>query len=112
MFVFFFSSYVFWFGDLNFRLDSSRLKTAEEIVHSINNVKSSLKNAVTLSDLWEHDELNVCIQKSKAFNDFNEMLPMFPPTYRYVFGSCCYDLKYVFILCIMNIMFVINTNCY
>lgn len=88
-----FSSYVLWFGDLNFRLDTSKLKSADEIVNSINNVKSSNKTADTLTDLWAHDELNVCIQKSKAFKNFYEILPMFPPTYRYVFGSNCYDLK-------------------
>lgn len=36
------------------------------------------------------------MQKSKAFGDFFEILPMFPPTYRFIVGSCCYDLKYVF----------------
>lgn len=92
-FVLIFSSYVLWFGDLNFRLNSSKLKSADEIVHFINNVNSSHKTADTLTDLWAHDELNVCIQKSKAFKNFCEILPMFPPTYRYVFGSSCYDLK-------------------
>lgn len=92
------SSYVFWFGDLNFRLDTSKFKSAEEIERSINNVKLSKRTADTLTDLWVHDELNSCIQNSKAFKSFYETLPMFPPTYRYIFGSNCYDLKYAFIV--------------
>lgn len=97
----FFSSFIFWFGDLNFRLDKSKLKSAEEIAHSINNGKSTHITANTLTDVWAQDELSSVMKKSKAFEGFFEMLPMFPPTYRYIFGSSNYDLKYVllFIIC-------------
>ncbi|XP_025409047.1 inositol polyphosphate 5-phosphatase K-like isoform X1 [Sipha flava] len=85
--------YVFWFGDLNFRLDKSKLKSAEEIAHSINNGKLTHKTANTLTDAWAQDELSLVMKKSKAFEGFFEILPMFPPTYRYIFGSSNYDLK-------------------
>lgn len=90
---------MFWFGDLNFRLDNSKLKSAEEIARSIKNVKSSHKTAKTLTNIWAQDELTTVVQSSKAFKGFFEILPMFPPTYRYVVGSCSYDLKYVCTLC-------------
>jgi len=71
------------------------LKSAEKIARNINNVNSSLRTATTLSDVWAQDELSSVMQKSKAFKGFFEHLPMFPPTYRYIFGSSSYDLKYV-----------------
>ncbi|XP_022161564.1 inositol polyphosphate 5-phosphatase K-like [Myzus persicae] len=85
--------YVFWFGDLNFRLDGSKFKSAEEIARHITNVNLSLRTATTLTDIWAQDELSSVMQKSKAFKGFFEQLPMFPPTYRYIFGSSSYDLK-------------------
>lgn len=91
-----FYSYVFWFGDLNFRLDDSKLKSAEEIACTINNVKSLHKTGNELIDVWMQDELNSVMLKSKAFRGFFEILPTFPPTYRYVVGSDHYDLKYDF----------------
>lgn len=90
-----FYSYVFWFGDLNFRLDDTKLKSAEEIVCTINN-DESLKAGNEIIDLWTQDELQSVMLKSKAFKGFFEMLPTFPPTYRFVVGSDHYDLKYVF----------------
>jgi len=85
--------YIFWFGDLNFRLDHSKLISAAEIVRSVKNIDPLQKSAVTLTDAWAQDELCSVIQKSKAFNGFFEILPMFPPTYRYYVGSGHYDLK-------------------
>jgi len=58
-------------------------------------VNLSLRTATTLPDIWAQDELSSVMQKSKAFKGFFEHLPMFPPTYRYIFGSSSYDLKYV-----------------
>lgn len=91
-------SYVFWLGDLNFRLDHSNLKSAEEIVRYIKNVKFEVlqKTANSLSDIWSQDELSSVLQESNAFKGFFESLPMFPPTYRYYVGSSHYDLKYVY----------------
>lgn len=91
-----FFSYVFWFGDLNFRLDNSTFKSAEEIARSVNNVQSSLKTANILTDIWAQDELSSVMTQSIAFKGFFEVLPMFPPTYRYIVGSCRYDVKYDF----------------
>ncbi|VVC33733.1 Endonuclease/exonuclease/phosphatase,Inositol polyphosphate-related phosphatase [Cinara cedri] len=85
--------YVFWFGDLNFRLDNSSLKSAEEIAYTVNNVESSYKTANILTDIWAQDELNLVMKKSLVFKEFVEELPMFPPTYRYIIGSCRYDVK-------------------
>lgn len=87
---------MFWFGDLNFRLDSSNLKSAEEIAGLIQNVNSLQRTATTLMDVWAKDELTSVMKKSKAFKGFFEHLPMFPPTYRYIFGASSYDLKYVY----------------
>lgn len=87
-------SYVFWFGDLNFRLEDGKFKSSEDITHSVNNIKPSDRTAKTLSDIWAQDELSSVILKSKAFKGFFEEVPMFPPTYRYIVGSCHYDLKY------------------
>jgi len=95
IYTYYFFSYVFWFGDLNFRLDNSKLKSAEEIARHVNNVNLSQRSAKTLPDIWLQDELSSVMQKSKAFKGFFEHLPMFPPTYRYIFGSSSYDLKYV-----------------
>lgn len=85
--------YVFWFGDLNFRLDNSKLRSAEEIERSIHNIKSSHKTADTLSEVWVQDELTTVMEKLNVFKGFFEILPMFPPTYRYIIGSKTYDLK-------------------
>uniref|UniRef100_A0A2H8TQ97 Inositol polyphosphate 5-phosphatase K n=1 Tax=Melanaphis sacchari TaxID=742174 RepID=A0A2H8TQ97_9HEMI len=85
--------YVFWFGDLNFRLDNKKFKSAKEIVSQVNNINSSIRNATTLAEIWTQDELSSVMQKSKAFKGFFEYLPMFPPTYRYIFDSSSYDLK-------------------
>lgn len=82
----------------------SILKSAEEIAYSINNTKSIHKTANTLTDVWAQDELSSIMKKSKAFEGFFEILPMFPPTYRYIFGSSRYDLKYVFIVFVMLLL--------
>lgn len=74
-------------------MDNSKLKSAEEIVHSVNNIESLHKTAETLNDVWVQDELTIVMQKLKAFKGFFEILPMFPPTYRYIIDSCSYDLK-------------------
>lgn len=60
-------------------------------------MNSSLRTATTLTEIWAQDELSSVMQKSKAFKGFFEQLPMFPPTYRYIFGSSSYDLKYVYV---------------
>lgn len=92
----FYFSCVFWFGDLNFRLDHSKLISSEEIVRSIKVVDPLQKTAITLTDVWTQDELSSAMEQSRAFQGFFETIPMFPPTYRFTVGSCDYDLKYVF----------------
>lgn len=89
---------MFWFGDLNFRLDDSKLNSAEEISRSVNSVRPSQQTANVLNVIWSQDELSSVMQKSQAFKEFFELVPMFPPTYRFLIGSSSYDLKYVFII--------------
>ena len=76
---------VFWFGDLNFRLDADSFTTNEIINHvSQDNLKP----------LLEKDELNETITNNKAFNGFSECHINFKPTYKFVPSSQEYDRKY------------------
>jgi len=90
-------------------LDHSKLISAAEIVRSVKNIDPLQKSAVTLTDAWAQDELCSVIQKSKAFKGFFEILPMFPPTYRYYVGSGHYDLKYVLFVNIYTLS-TVNTS--
>ncbi|XP_050430745.1 inositol polyphosphate 5-phosphatase K-like [Adelges cooleyi] len=85
--------YVFWIGDLNFRLDDSRAYSSELIAQIISSVELTRRSANTLTDLWTQDELRTVMENGKAFENFIEPLPMFPPTYRFLVGHSQYDLK-------------------
>lgn len=91
-------------------MDTSKLKSSEEISRLVNNVESSQRTANTLTDIWAQDELSCVMQKSKAFKGFFEILPMFPPTYRYIVGTLCYDLKYVLTMNNINTVYLIFNN--
>ncbi|CAH1130120.1 unnamed protein product [Ceutorhynchus assimilis] len=77
--------YVFWLGDLNFRLTSDYEKTSEEIERSI------LAN--DLRTLLERDELRYCINKGRSFSEFTEQEPDFAPTFKFKVGTSDYDHK-------------------
>ncbi|XP_071950421.1 phosphatidylinositol 3,4,5-trisphosphate 5-phosphatase 2A-like isoform X2 [Antedon mediterranea] len=67
--------HIFWFGDLNYRLD----RDVQEILAQINN-----KNYTTL---LTYDQLREERIKDNVFIDFEEEEITFPPTYRYEIGN-------------------------
>ena len=83
-----FCSYVFWFGDLNFRLDDETNLPADVIIRKIqtNQVES----------LLDHDQLKQVMASGEAFSELTENGPTFQPTYKYNFHSQAYDSKLVF----------------
>eukprot|EP00092_Neocalanus_flemingeri_P025806 GFUD01027972.1.p1 GENE.GFUD01027972.1~~GFUD01027972.1.p1 ORF type:complete len:457 (-),score=93.79 GFUD01027972.1:300-1670(-) len=76
--------YVFWIGDLNFRLDSESFKF-EEVDLMIS------KNE--LGKLLAVDQLSKARKSGQAFSELNETLPTFPPSYKYKIGTSVYDGK-------------------
>ncbi|XP_074038341.1 inositol polyphosphate 5-phosphatase K isoform X1 [Leptinotarsa decemlineata] len=81
----FYHDYVFWMGDLNFRLQEEFDKTPEEIERLI--IKKELKK------LFEHDQLRAVMKKGEAFSELTEQDPDFPPTFKFEVGAPCYDHK-------------------
>ncbi|XP_015264390.1 PREDICTED: phosphatidylinositol 3,4,5-trisphosphate 5-phosphatase 2, partial [Gekko japonicus] len=68
-------THLFWFGDLNYRLDMD----IQEILNYINRKE--------FEPLLKVDQLNLEKEKHKIFLRFNEEEITFPPTYRYERGS-------------------------
>ncbi|PNF32338.1 Inositol polyphosphate 5-phosphatase K [Cryptotermes secundus] len=79
----FFHDYVFWIGDMNFRLVDGY--SAEEIDHLIRKGE--------LMRLLDKDQLLQVMSSGEAFSELSEQLPTFPPTYKFEFHSSRYDLK-------------------
>jgi len=77
-------SYIFWMGDLNFRLAENSY-THEEIVESVKNDQ--------LTSLLSRDQLTQAKRDERAFGDFSENMPTFKPTYKFVIGTQEYDKK-------------------
>ncbi|XP_066294080.1 phosphatidylinositol polyphosphate 5-phosphatase type IV-like isoform X2 [Branchiostoma lanceolatum] len=73
---------VFWFGDMNFRLDHERSKVEELIKHGH---KSDYKELVA------HDQLTNFMKKEEAFVGFKESQIRFPPTYKFDLNTDHYD---------------------
>ncbi|KAM9456041.1 inositol polyphosphate 5-phosphatase K isoform 1-T2 [Clarias gariepinus] len=71
---------VFWFGDLNFRIDD----------YDIHVVKSAIENN-KLSVLWEKDQLNIAKKRESVMDEFVEGPLSFPPTYKFDVGTHTYD---------------------
>ncbi|XP_075069101.1 phosphatidylinositol 4,5-bisphosphate 5-phosphatase A [Mixophyes fleayi] len=71
---------VFWFGDLNFRIDDLDLYF----------VKSAVQGN-KLSLLWEKDQLNMAKCYEHVLSGFMEGPLTFPPTYKYDVGTNTYD---------------------
>lgn len=77
--------YVFWFGDLNFRLTGEATTSAEEIRAMV--AKDELKKLI------EKDQLLLVRREVRAFQNLQERLPQFPPTFKFEHGSNDYDMK-------------------
>ncbi|KRG00360.1 uncharacterized protein Dwil_GK27966 [Drosophila willistoni] len=77
--------YVFWFGDLNFRLEGN---------DSSSEVREALRDDKQHEDLIHRDQLYQVREKSQqAFQVMHERLPAFPPTFKFKEGTSEYDLK-------------------
>eukprot|EP00088_Acartia_fossae_P057104 TRINITY_DN6657_c0_g1_i3.p1 TRINITY_DN6657_c0_g1~~TRINITY_DN6657_c0_g1_i3.p1 ORF type:complete len:340 (-),score=89.24 TRINITY_DN6657_c0_g1_i3:477-1496(-) len=76
--------YVFWMGDLNFRLQEGTF-SFEEI-----SMKVSLNE---LQDLLEVDQLTQARKEGLAFSEVDETLPQFKPTFKLKVGTDVYDAK-------------------
>ncbi|KAL1501734.1 hypothetical protein ABEB36_007010 [Hypothenemus hampei] len=81
----FYHDYVFWMGDLNFRLLEDFERSSEEIERMIQ--KKDLQR------LLEQDQLKYVMKKGEAFSEFTEKDPDFPPTFKFDVGSNSYDHK-------------------
>ncbi|XP_005722188.1 inositol polyphosphate 5-phosphatase K [Pundamilia nyererei] len=71
---------VFWFGDLNFRIDDLEMQV----------VKSAIDNN-KFSILWEKDQLNMAKDSETVLEGFQEGPLKFPPTYKFDVGTNTYD---------------------
>ncbi|KAF7669618.1 hypothetical protein LDENG_00166730 [Lucifuga dentata] len=71
---------VFWFGDLNFRIDDLDMQV----------VKSAIESN-KLSMLWENDQLNMAKDSETVLEGFQEGPLKFPPTYKFDVGTDTYD---------------------
>lgn len=75
--------FVFWFGDLNFRLTGS--DSAWDVRGMVEQDK--------LSELMQRDQLLLVRESGNAFSLLNETLPTFPPTFKFNEGTSEYNLK-------------------
>ncbi|KAL1140543.1 hypothetical protein AAG570_000473, partial [Ranatra chinensis] len=80
-----FHDYIFWFGDLNFRLGDIESLSAVEIERMIKRNQ--------FESLLERDQLRKVMSSGDAFSELVEEELSFPPTYKYLFNSEEYDLK-------------------
>ncbi|XP_031426891.1 phosphatidylinositol 4,5-bisphosphate 5-phosphatase A [Clupea harengus] len=71
---------VFWFGDLNFRID-------ELDMHVVKGAIDTNK----LGTLWEKDQLNMAKDSETVLEGFQEGPLKFPPTYKFDVGTNTYD---------------------
>ncbi|XP_053135864.1 phosphatidylinositol 4,5-bisphosphate 5-phosphatase A isoform X2 [Hemicordylus capensis] len=71
---------VFWFGDLNFRIESLDIRF----------VKYAIDNNI-LHQLWEKDQLNIAKSTWPILKGFQEGLLNFPPTFKFDVGTNMYD---------------------
>nr|QHB21516.1 venom IPPase 1 [Platymeris rhadamanthus] len=79
------SDYVFWLGDLNFRISEDPALTSERIKSIIIKGKES--------ELLANDQLLLTRKTGKIFNDFKEAPITFKPTYKMVPNTGTYNLK-------------------
>uniref|UniRef100_A0A8D8M2R1 Phosphatidylinositol 4,5-bisphosphate 5-phosphatase A n=2 Tax=Cacopsylla melanoneura TaxID=428564 RepID=A0A8D8M2R1_9HEMI len=77
--------YIFFIGDLNFRLNNPEVYTQDMITDKI--------RAGDLNDLLDQDQLVAVMKSGEAFSELNETRPTFQPTFKYQFDSHNYDNK-------------------
>lgn len=78
-------SYVFWFGDLNFRLSEEATSSPQEIRDMVGDDR--------LDELIDKDQLSMIRRQGRAFSQMEERLPAFPPTFKFEPGTSDYDMK-------------------
>lgn len=93
---------VFWFGDLNFRIEQRYsdalkmltrfvdLKKREKFTNSIRVVNRASLSSFEM--LMNDDQLSKALNKGDIFHGFQEAKIRFPPTYKYRIGSDCFDI--------------------
>lgn len=72
--------YVFWMGDLNFRLEGVQKSDVEELVRTRR-----------FEELLSRDQLNIMKKNKLIFHNFSEGLIDFPPTFKFDKGTDVYD---------------------
>ncbi|XP_068145284.1 phosphatidylinositol 4,5-bisphosphate 5-phosphatase A isoform X1 [Drosophila tropicalis] len=75
--------FVFWIGDLNFRLSGDL---------SAWDVRTSVENG-NFAELLKDDQLRLLRESGNAFSLMEEQLPNFAPTFKFQEGTNEYDLK-------------------
>uniref|UniRef100_A0A6B2KXC7 phosphoinositide 5-phosphatase n=1 Tax=Arcella intermedia TaxID=1963864 RepID=A0A6B2KXC7_9EUKA len=75
--------YIFWFGDLNFRIDLPY----QDVIGRISREDFEF--------LYRHDQLNKAMKTDQIFKGFKEGAINFAPTYKYEIDSDVYDTKRV-----------------
>uniref|UniRef100_A0A7E4UQ77 IPPc domain-containing protein n=1 Tax=Panagrellus redivivus TaxID=6233 RepID=A0A7E4UQ77_PANRE len=83
------ADYVFWFGDMNFRLSDRR--DADELAETYG--AQLFGQRKMFAKLLEDDELRRAQMNGWAFERFQEAEITFPPTYKYLIGSNKYSRK-------------------
>jgi len=76
--------YVFWMGDLNFRLVEGG-STFDEIDLRV--------SKGDFEQLFSEDQLTLARKNGDAFAELDENQPKFPPTYKFKINSSVYDMK-------------------
>jgi len=76
--------YVFWMGDLNFRLEENSF-SFEQI--------DMMVSKEQLDKLLKEDQLSKARLSGAAFSELSENLPSFPPTFKYKVGTNVFDAK-------------------
>lgn len=79
--------YSIWFGDLNFRFDDIEKFQVDDIITKAKTSSSEKNKVDIISSLYQHDQLTKVRRKKEVFDGFNETLPTFMPTYKFVIGS-------------------------
>ena len=74
---------VFWAGDFNFRITKERKMVMDMISAAENDEHPDFQQ------LLDNDELTQAMNRHEVFEDFQEGLIRFPPTYKFDIGECC-----------------------
>ncbi|RTG88490.1 inositol-1,4,5-trisphosphate 5-phosphatase [Schistosoma bovis] len=92
--------YVFWMGDLNFRIDHLKKSEVELMVKQ-----------KRFNELLQHDQLLNMKNEKLLFHDFNEGTISFPPTFKFDKGTDTYDSRTSLDSYLLNILaYSFNAN--